>query len=164
MPASVWCAAMAYTTDEHYTIRCADADDVSRLVELSKAWADEGVTRGQAPDRREWFHSSLGPYSLVAETGSSVVGYVQGEERMSDEQHSAVLTPGTPYLEVTNLYVAPRFRSQGVGGALLDRLLGVAADRGVERSLVYSATKDLDRILSFYRSHGFQGWFVQLYR
>jgi hypothetical protein len=27
---------------------------------------------------------------------------------------------------------------------------------------VYSAANDLDRIVSFYRSHGFEGWFVQL--
>jgi diadenosine tetraphosphate (Ap4A) HIT family hydrolase/ribosomal protein S18 acetylase RimI-like enzyme len=145
-------------------IRSADSDDVPRLAALSENWAREDITYGQGPDSAEWFGSQLGPYLLVAEFDSSIVAFAQGAEHASGEQHTAVLPEGTRFLEVTNIFVSADFRSRGIGGLLLDRLIEEATNRGLDRAMVYSATKDLDRITSFYRAHGFRGWYVQLYR
>jgi ribosomal protein S18 acetylase RimI-like enzyme len=89
---------------------------------------------------------------------------VQGAEHVSDKQHTAVLFEGTRFLKITNIFVSAAFRSRRIGGILLDRLIHEATSRGVDRAMVYSATKDLDRVTSFYRAHGFRGWYVQLYR
>lgn len=145
-------------------IRLATHADTARLAELSVQWADEGITIGQQPDGQALFEAAVGPYLLVSEEAGQIVGFAQGEEMVSDERHTSVLPAGTRYLEVTNVYVVPSLRSSGVGGALLDELLDRAAQRGVDRSMVYSAASELERVMAFYRSHGFQGWFVQLVR
>ncbi|HVX47051.1 MAG TPA: GNAT family N-acetyltransferase [Mycobacteriales bacterium] len=145
-------------------VRPATHADTARLAELSAQWADEGITIGQQPDDQEWFEAAIGSYFLVAENDGDIVGFAQGEELVSDERHTAVLPAGTRYLDVTNVYVVPRLRSSGVGGALLDELLDRAARQGIERSMVYSAASELDRVVAFYREHGFRGWFVQLVR
>jgi ribosomal protein S18 acetylase RimI-like enzyme len=137
---------------------------VPRLAALSDNCAREDITYGQGPDSAEWFGSQLGPYLLVAEIDASIVAFVQGAEHVSDKQHTAVLFEGTRFLEITNIFVSAAFRSRGIGGILLDRLIHEATSRGVDRAMVYSATKDLDRVTSFYRAHGFRGWYVQLYR
>lgn len=145
-------------------IRPATHADTARLAELSEQWAAEGITIGQQPDDQEWFAAAIGPYFLVAENDGDIAGFAQAEEMMSDERHTAVLPTGTRYLDVTNVYVVPHLRSSGIGGALLDELLDRAAQQGIERSMVYSAASELDRVVAFYRSHGFRGWFVQLVR
>lgn len=33
----------------------------------------------------------------------------------------------------------------------------------MERFRVYSATKDVDRILAFYRRHGFKSWYTEMF-
>lgn len=151
-------------TGSEMHIRPATSADAPRLAELSGNWAEEGITIGQAPDEQPWFQEAVGPYLLVAEVDAEIVGFVQGEEQVSDERHSSVMPAGTRYLDVTNVYVVPQLRSDGIGGDLLDELLAEASRRGVERSMVYSAASELDRVVAFYRSHGFRGWFVQLYR
>lgn len=150
--------------DEQVTIRNADVNDLDRLTELSEEWAREGITFGQSADDREWFERSLGSYLLVADVQGDIIGFAQAEEQVSGEQHTAVMPTGTRFLNITNAYVVPQWRSHGIGGALLDEMLARAENRGIHRSMVYSAASDLDRILAFYRSHGFQGWFVQLYK
>jgi len=60
--------------------------------------------------------------------------------------------------------VTAEHRSSGIGGMLLDGLLEAARRNGVERSLVYSATRDLEKVLRFYRRHGFKNWYVRMYR
>lgn len=163
-PRYLYDRGMAAESRERIRIRPAAEADVSRLADLSETWAQEEITIGQGPDSAEWFRTNLGPYLLVAETDSSIVGFVQGEECVSGEKHTAVLPEGTPFLEVTNIFLTASFRSEGIGGMLIDRLIDEARSRGVDRAMVYSATRDIDQVMSFYRSHGFQSWFVQLYR
>jgi ribosomal protein S18 acetylase RimI-like enzyme len=68
------------------------------------------------------------------------------------------------YLQVENIYVRPDARSRHTGSRLLDELLEAAGRDGIDRSLVTTVTKDMDRILDFYRGHGFQPWHVKLFR
>ena len=76
----------------------------------------------------------------------------------------AVIPAQQRYFEVEDIYVRPEFRSRGIGGLLLGDLLRVAKEDGIERLSVYTATKDVDRVLRFYRDHGFESWFVRLFR
>lgn len=143
-------------------IRSATSDDVPTMVRLSEQWAAEGITRGQQPDPAEHFRDSS--YLLVADSDGVIVGFAQGEREVSGPEHTAVLPVGTPYLDITNLFVIPECRSQQVGSRLVDELLARATADGVERAMVYSAATELDRVMAFYQSHGFHGWFVQLFR
>jgi GNAT superfamily N-acetyltransferase len=143
-------------------VRPGAADDVARVAELSRRWAAEGITTGYLPDAEATLAGRLGPYWLVGERDGRVVGYAVGAVRESEGL--AVLPAGVRYLEVEDLYVEPEHRSRGLGGALLGRLLGEAAGRGVERALVYSSNRAWERTAAFYGRHGFRMWFIRMVR
>jgi N-acetylglutamate synthase-like GNAT family acetyltransferase len=129
-------------------IRRCTSRDIDDILELDRQWEQEGIAFEFAPIRREGFISALERFPacfLVAEA-VAVVG--------EHERH----------LEIENIYVRADVRNRHTGGRLLDRLLGAAERDGVHRILVTTVTKDMDRILDFYRGHGFKPWSVQLFR
>ncbi len=148
--------------DPSAMIRECTEEDLDAVLRMETDWADEDITYGQVAADRPHLMKHLGRHFLVAEAYGEVVGFAYGSAHTSDGL--AVIPAGERYFEVDELYVAPRFRGRGIGGALLDDLLRTSQEAGMHRSLVYSATKDLDSILRFYRQHGFRSWHVRLYR
>ena len=143
-------------------IRECTGADIEKVMELDRSWAAEDITYGYFAESAEGFADRSGPYFLVAEVQGSVVGFTYGSVHVSEGM--AVLPAGQTYFEVDAIYVANEYRNSGIGGMLLDGLLETARHNGIERSIIYSATKDLDRILRFYRRHGFKNWYVRMYR
>ena len=143
-------------------IRECTSTDIEKVMELDKGWAAEDSTYGYVAESAEELADRLGPYFLTAEVQGSIVGFAYGSVHVSEGM--AVLPAGQTYFEVDAIYVANEYRNSSTGGMLLNGLLEAARHNGIERSLVYSATKDLDRILGFYRRHGFKNWYVRMYR
>ncbi|MCC2672015.1 MAG: family N-acetyltransferase [Armatimonadetes bacterium] len=83
---------------------------------------------------------------LLAELEGEVVGFASYFSTFS----SFLARPG---LWLDDLYVDEPVRSQGVGRALLAHLARLAQERGCGR-LEWSAARDNDRGLAFYRRHG----------
>ena len=144
------------------TIRECAEEDLDTIRRMETGWADEDITYGQVAADRSELLKHLGGLFLVAEAGGEVIGFAYGSAHTSDGL--AVIPAGERYFEVDELYVAPELRGRGIGGALLDDLLRRSREEGMARSLVYSATKDLESILRFYRKHGFKSWHVRLFR
>jgi ribosomal protein S18 acetylase RimI-like enzyme len=140
---------------------CTNAD-IEKVMELDRQWAAEDSTYGYVSESTEGFADRLGTYFLVAEVQDSVVGFAYGSVHVSEGM--AVLSAGQTYFEVDAIYVANEHRNSGIGSMLLNELLEAARHNGIERSLIYSATKDLDKILRFYRIHGFKNWYIRMYR
>lgn len=135
------------------------------VLRLQRAWAEEAITYGYAPATREALLPLLGPYFLVAEVARNIVGFAYGTPVPGDgNEATAVIPAGQPYLSIDEIYVAPGHRNQGIGGRLLHQITATARANGVTRFVVYSASKDLDGILRFYRAHGFRSWNVQLFQ
>ena len=44
----------------------------------------------------------------------------------------------------------------------MERLLEIATQNGIQRFLVATVSKDMERVLNFYRRYGFKPWYVQL--
>lgn len=147
---------------ERVLIRRAVAADVEAVRRLEEQWAAENITYGFAPDDEGQIKRRLGPYFLIAEIEGQTVGFVSGTPRTS--AGLAVVSEGTLFLEIENLYVVPQFRRMGVGGLLLERLLEAARQDGLRKVTIYSASQEIRRILSFYEAHGFQSWYVQMFR
>lgn len=143
-------------------IRLAEAGDVDEVARIQVEWAEEGNTYGQAPTSAQDIAGKLGPFFYVALLDGGISGFIYGSERVSEGL--AVIPEGERYLEIDELYVRPQSRNTGVGGALLETLLRAARDRGIERFKVYSAAKEFDRILAFYRRHGFRPWYVEMFQ
>ena len=145
-------------------IRGCTHRDLEGIWQLDNLWNEEGVAYVWYGDRDSLFadFERFPKYFLVAETEDRIVGYVNGSVRVNETME--VLPKSETYLEIENIYVMSEFRDMQVGGDLLERLLAVARENGIERFVVSTVTKDMDRILSFYRGHGFKPWFVELFK
>ncbi len=146
-------------------IRRCTSRDIDHILELDRQWEQEGIAFEFVPIRREDFISALErfpAYFLVAEVEGVIVGYVNGS--VHSGRDVAVIGEHERHLEVENIYVRADARDRHIGSRLLDRLLGAAEQEGVHRFLVTTVTKEMDRILHFYRGHGFKPWSVQLFR
>jgi ribosomal protein S18 acetylase RimI-like enzyme len=143
-------------------IRSAIEADIPVIGRLQQEWFDESSVYGFVPDSQEQLRLILGSFCLVAETDEDVIGFATGSIHTSDGL--AVIPAGKHYIEVDNVYVSSQYRHQGIGGHLVDQLLGEAKKQGVTYALLYSATKDIRSILKFYEQHGFQSWSVQMFR
>ena len=58
----------------------------------------------------------------------------------------------------------PDFRNRDIGGTLLERVFAVAHQEGIPRFTVGTLSKQTDKILRFYRSHGSPPWRIQFFK
>ena len=113
---------VASTVVEMRDLRPEDWPEVSRIYA-------EGIATGNAtfetavPSWEEWDAAHLGQQRFVAETGGEVVGWIA----------TAPVSSRCCYAGVAEIsaYVAENARGQGVGGALLDRLIETTEAAGV---------------------------------
>lgn len=150
---------------ENVIIRECTPQDIDEILQLDREWDQENiayefiyVSRGEFIAHVERFQ----PYFLVAESDEGIVGYINGSVRLG--QGVAVIPEQEPYLEIENIYIKPDFRNRHIGGKLMDRLLEVAEQNGIQRFLVATDSKDMDKVLNFYQRHGFKPWYVQMFK
>ena len=146
---------------ENLIIRECQPEDVKAVHELDLEWEAEEVTYGFGPSSAEEIRASLSPYLLVAVVEEEIIGYSSGAVHVSRDL--CVFEEGEPHLEIHDLYVRESYRSAGVGSMLVERMKEIASRNGIRRFRVYSATKDLDKVLKFYRDHGFKSWCVEMF-
>jgi ribosomal protein S18 acetylase RimI-like enzyme len=145
-------------------IRGCTAQDLEAVCQLDDLWKEEGVAHVWYGNRDDVIadFERFPQYFLVAESGGRIVGYVNGSVR--DNETVDVLPKQQRYLAIDNIYVRPEFRGIRIGGNLLERLLEVAKENGLERFVVTTVSTDMDSILSFYRGYGFTPWHVSLFK
>ena len=147
-------------------IRSCAPEDLDAVLRLEREWAQEDIAYGDFnPMSREMFREVLErfpAYFLVAEHHGQLIGYIHGAVQRTTAIE--VIPAQEPYVEIENLYVQPAFRSRAIGGALLERLVEIAQAAGIQRFVVGTRSKETDKILGFYRSHGFRPWSIQFFR
>jgi ribosomal protein S18 acetylase RimI-like enzyme len=151
---------------EQVLIRACTLNDIDAVVQLEREWEREDIAYGDFnPISREAFIAFLErfpAYFLVAENEGQIVGYIHGS--VQRDKRMEVLPEQEPYVEIENIYVKSNFRNKDIGGKLLERLFDVARQDGMQRFVVSTASKDTDKILNFYRSHGFNAYSIQLFK
>ncbi|MBI3971463.1 MAG: GNAT family N-acetyltransferase [Chloroflexi bacterium] len=145
-------------------VRLCREEDIERVTALYKRWEEEAITWGLVADTAEGLRGKLGPFFLVAERAGELVGFVAARVRHADPGDLAVFPAGADCLEVEDLYVAEHVRDEGIGTQLMERLLAEAKRRGIEHSTVFSATKDVARIVRFYEQFGHRLWGIQMFK
>lgn len=141
------------------TIRQASAADLERMNELSIQWQNEGSTIGQeAADLLPYLQE--GEYLFVAEEKETIIAFIAATKK---DTRLSIFDSSDPYIELDELYVAPEKRSQGVGSLLIDTLKTAGNKAGINQFHVYSASRELERGISFYARHGFNVWSIQAY-
>ena len=127
------------------SIRLATHDDAQVLARLNEAFngivepADRLAQRLLDPRRIE--------QPILAEIAGQAVGFAA-------LRLASGLFYDTPYAELTELYIEPAFRRQGVGRALIDTVERLAREAGA-KSLVLLTDFDNNAAQSLYREMGF---------
>ena len=130
------------------------------LKQMSADWAAENSCRGYfANDESD----IRGNRIFLALDGDTPVGYLFGQVTRA-KQTSTVMEENTPYFEVEELYIAPDWRSRGVGGALF-RHAESQIKQDAEYILLSTAKKNWRAILHFYIDEmGMDFWSARLFK
>jgi len=151
---------------EHSRIRACTFDDIDGVIALERQWQQEDIAYGDFnPLSREAYISILErfpAYFLVAESDGQIIGYIHASVQRNNPVE--VIPAQEPYVAIEDIYVQPGFRDRDIGGALLERIFAVARQEGIERFVVGTLSKETDKILKFYRSHGFTPWRIQFFK
>jgi ribosomal protein S18 acetylase RimI-like enzyme len=150
---------------ENILIRACTPNDIEEVYQLDTQWNREDIAYEFIPISREEFIAQLErfpTYFLVAESDGYLVGYINGTVKLN--QDIPVLPKQETYLEIENIYVKPDFRNQQIGGKLIEKLLEIAGQNGIQRFSVGTVSKDMAKTLNFYQSYGFKVWHVQMFK
>ena len=142
-------------------VASATARDVAPVRELMVQWEREGTTIGYTASDEAYLRGFLNECFLVAREAGGTVGFVCA--RIVDNPGYAAMPTAWRLLQVEELFVRPKARQRGIGSALMRAALQWGRERGVAAFHVFTATRDTDRVLRFYRRHGFQPWGIQMY-
>ena len=133
------------------TIRPARAKDLDAIFELILGLAkyeqlSDKVTGSPDSLRSHLFGDKPYAEAIVAELENRVIGYA-----LFFHTYSTFLTQPGLYLE--DVFVAPEYRRQGVGKALMTAVAKIAFDRGCGR-LEWSVLEWNQNAIEFYQSLG----------
>ena len=142
-------------------VASATKRDVAPVHELMVQWEQEGTTIGYTASDEAYLRGFLSECFLVARDAGRIVGFVCA--RIVDNPGHAVMPTARHLLQVEELFVRPEARQRGIGSALVRAALQWGRERSVAAFHVFTATRDTDRVLRFYRRHGFQPWGIQMY-
>ena len=143
-------------------IRAATEEDLPFVRTLQQQWYEENNTHGYVPETLEEITKYPKDYFIVAEVEERVIGF--GYAIVATSEGNTIIASGVEYLRIEDIYVAKSMRSQGIGGKILEQLIHLASSNGMKDFMVYSAKKELLRIINFYHKHKFKSWYVMLYR
>jgi GNAT superfamily N-acetyltransferase len=143
------------------SIRSAVPDDVPTILGFVRELADfekapDEVVTTQAMLNEALFGDHPAAEALIAEQAGSPVG-------MAVFYHNFSTWTGVRGIWLDDLYVTPRARGAGAGGALLRALAGIAVDRGCARFEWWVLDWN-SHAIDFYRAMGAEAmdeWTVQ---
>ena len=134
---------------------------LEKLISMSAEWEAENSTYGYRKNDRSDIE---GNRIFLAEQDGEILGYLFGQEEKS-ERASSIMTDGTPYFEIEELYVVPSHRSEGVGRALFQNAEQSVKAAGIEFIMLSTATKNYKSILHFYIDEmGMDFWSARLFK
>lgn len=144
-----------------FSVSPASERDVAEVHRLMKAWEEEAITIGHEARDAEDLRGSLTESFFVARDSRRIAGFICA--RVVDNPGYAVMPTAQRVLQIEELYVRPQARGRGAGTALVEAVLQKARGQGVRAFHVFSASRNTEDVLRFYRRHGFEPWGVQMY-
>ena len=141
------------------TIRRASAGDLKAISALSKAWADEGITRGLVASTPVDL-AACEVWVCIAE--ELIVAYLSGNRMVSENM--CIFPPNSQYFAVDELYVVPELRGKQVGSRLYRDVEAELEREGIRHILLSSASVAHQKIIDFYQKNGFDLWTMVFYK
>lgn len=147
---------------DNLIIRECTYEDLDKIISLQQQWEIEDITHGFVPADKRYLEEKVGKYFYIAELNSEIVGFVYGT--VHNAENIGIFNEGEAYIQVDDIYISQNNRGTGLGNILLEKILNTAKESGIERSLIYSSTKDMDSIIRFYKKHEYKTWCIQMYK
>jgi ribosomal protein S18 acetylase RimI-like enzyme len=133
-------------------------DEVQKLQDLndevftdnSKYDADLKIDWAQSETGKKYFTEVLEDIEsicMLAEDEDKPVGYIVAVPKEFGYRLSK-------YIEIENMGVSPDYRSKGVGTQLIEKVLGLAKEKGFQKVYV-SSYSDNVKAIDFYQRNGF---------
>lgn len=147
----------------NFTCRAAALTDAltAQLIACSADWEAENSCHGYCKNEVD---DLLGRRVFIAEADGVLIGYLFGLNECT-KQDTSVASAHTPYFEVEELYVVPRWRSCGVGRELFRMAEEAARAEGLPMLMLSTATKNHRAILHFYLDElGMEFWSARLFK
>jgi GNAT superfamily N-acetyltransferase len=141
-------------------MRKATPGDIPDMVALQRAVEAEDALwgyRADSPD--EWAERDLA-WTWVATDDDQLAGFIHCMPRPYAGE--SVFPEDSRILEIVELAVAESQRERGLGHKLIAAVRRQAQEEGFSHLRVYSAAKRFDDIVRFYRSCGFEPWYLEL--
>ncbi|MCK8058351.1 MULTISPECIES: GNAT family N-acetyltransferase [unclassified Fusibacter] len=145
-----------------YSIRKCTLNEIPQVLRLQKEWQGEEITYGFTAADHSYLQQKLGDYFYIAEQNGIIIAFAYANIEKARDMN--IFEDGEHYLEIEDVYVAPTHRGTGAGSQLVKKLLQTAKDHGIERSLLFSSTKDIKKTMNFYEKLGFKTWNIQMYK
>ncbi len=151
---SSFCCRKLLQLTMHLNIRAATASDCQTLLTFIRELAEfeklaHEVKASEAGLKQTLFVENNGIEALVAELDGVPAGFA-----LYFKNYSTFLAKPGLYLE--DLYVSPKYRSRGIGEAILKHLANLCLQRNYGR-LEWSVLDWNERAIKFYRSVGAVG-------
>jgi GNAT superfamily N-acetyltransferase len=151
---------------QQFRIRTCTIHDINAVIGLERQWEQEDIAYGDfnpmGQDAYVAILERFPAYFLVAESDGQLVGYIHASVRLA--KSIEIIPEQEPYVTIEDIYVQPDVRNQDIGGKLLERIFEVARAAGIQRFVVGTRSKETDKIIRFYRSHGFTPWSIQFFK
>jgi N-acetylglutamate synthase-like GNAT family acetyltransferase len=145
-----------------YRIRDATENDRDVIMNLQKKWEVEDITFGYTHSEKIKIDNSINEYFIVLTIDKNVVGFISGKIKQANDLN--IFCENEKYLDIEDLYIEKEYRGMGYGKHLVDAIMKKSNSNGIKRVLVYSATKDVERITKFYKCCGMSSWYVELFK
>ena len=130
------------------------------LIHMSEMWEAENSCYGY---RKNTPADIEGNRIFVAEDQGEIAGYLFGHIEKS-EKASSIMTDGTPFFEVEELFVKSEYRSKGIGRKLFE-YAEKAVSSEAEYIMLTTATKNWKAIFRFYLDEiGMEFWSARLFK
>ena len=141
-------------------IRKATTDDIPDMVALQKFVEGENSISGYRADTPEvWGKRDLA-WTMVATSDGKTKGFIHCHPKPYSGE--CIFPIDSRILEIVDLVIEGHERSRGLGHQLVARIRRQAPEEGFTHLRAYSAAKRFDDILKFYRTCGFQPWYLEM--
>jgi len=144
-------------------IRRAESNDLIRVVELSKKWEDEEITYGLKANSIDDLLPYLEQEFWVIIDNDEIIGYLLGQVK-KNEGYAIFERLEQSFFEIDEIYIEVEHRKRNIGTELINKVLKSLQELGIERTIVSSANKELQKTLGFYEKNGFKNWTITLFK
>ncbi len=147
-------------------VRIAEERDYKNIYLLNRLWHHEGISPFSFdPPYDEYLEILKNSTTLVAEKDGEIVGFLICKGLVAEhDSYIHGFKKGDRYANIDSLYVVKKDRGKGIGTKLLNECMAILKKAGYKKVIVSADSREIDKLVKFYKDNGFEMLFVRLMR